>query len=183
MPHPPLLAGVATTPLPLAPTGSVPAETKGEDAAAPSAAEREGTAASPPKAARVAHYFASDAYVMGALRVGGALRATGAVEGSRRKKDGGGGTGDAGIEGVRAEVSGERAMEAPAVKETVWDRLGEEEGESHDYYNTNIIKDGVLRPFTTRSHKGKARSKIKYYQVYHQATMEYSCCNHLSSST
>ena len=134
MPHPPLLAGVATTPLPLAPTGPVPAETKDGDAGAPSAAEREGAAASPPTAARVAHYFASDAYVMGALRVGGALRATGAGGGQQALKRWWWGYGDAGIEGVGAEVSGERAMEASAVEKTVWDRLGEEGGESHDYF-------------------------------------------------
>ena len=63
---------------------------------------------------------------MGALRVGGTLRATGAGGGSRCKKDGGGGTGDAGAEGVGAAVSGERVTEAPAVEKAVRDRSGEE---------------------------------------------------------
>ena len=44
--HPPLLARGDTTPLPLAATEPVPAETDGKDAGAPPAAEREGAAAS-----------------------------------------------------------------------------------------------------------------------------------------
>ena len=63
---------------------------------------------------------------MGALRVGDTLRATEAGGSSQCKKDGGGGTGDAGAEGVGAAVSGERVTEAAAVEETVWDRSGEE---------------------------------------------------------
>ena len=82
-------------------------------------AEAEETAAFPSTAARVAHDFARDAYVVGSLRVGGALRAAGA--------------GDAGTEGVGAAASGERAT-GVAVEDAVWGRWGEEGEESHDYF-------------------------------------------------
>ena len=48
----------------------------------------------------------------------------------RRKKDGCRGTGDVGIDGVGAAVSGERATEVLAVEEAVWDRLREEGGKA-----------------------------------------------------
>ena len=104
---------------------------------------------------------------MGALRVGSTLRATEAGGNSRCKKDGVGGTGDAGTEGVGAAASGERATEAPAVEETVWDRSGEEGRESHDYFEdltqTLSKRECYVRSQHAHINKGKARSKIKYY--------------------
>ena len=97
MSHPPLLAGVSTTPLPLVATEPGPAQTNGGDAGTPPAAEREGSTASKRTAATVAIDLATD---------------------------GSGGTGDGASEGLGSAVFGERATRTPVLEEAAWEGLG-----------------------------------------------------------
>ena len=142
MPQPPLLAGVTTTPFPLAAAEPVPAGIDDEDAGAPPAVEREGAAASPLTAATVAHDFARDAYVMGALGAGGARVAGEAGGAAGAAGGGGGGTVDAGPERAGTTVSGERSAGALVVEEAACDvtcravtrGVGRERGEASHVY-------------------------------------------------
>ena len=95
----------------------------------------------------------------------------GAGGAARAAKDGGGGTGYVTAEGFESAVSGERATRAPAVEEAAWDGLREKGGLSHDYLEDltqNLSKRGCYVRSKRAIQKGTARSKIKYYQVYHQ---------------
>ena len=88
----------------------------------------------------------------------GTLRATGAGGSSQCKKDGGGGTGDAGAEGVGAAVSGERVTDAPAVEKAVRDRSGEEGWESHDYFE-DLTQTLSKREWYVRSQNTHIKAK------------------------
>ena len=171
MPHPPLFAGVATTSLPLVSAGPVPAETDGEDAGASSAAEERRSRGVPTNGRRSGTLLCERHIRHGGPKGGGRARAGGAAGEKRMavrvretKQLKGLGWGSS----LRRESYGSTGCGGRGLGLVGRGRRGKTRllGGS----NTNVIKEGVLRPFTTYSQKGKARSKIKCYQVTPSST-------------